>query len=725
MSNPCSRRDLTLIVSLAFLLVYALLTHSHANSWNDVSRLATVEALVHQGTWIIEDTTLGQLTGDRVFLNGHFYSDKPPVFPWLTAGVYRVLHAALGLTLQPPRCDPETSPCYCFALLCPSKPDWAYYCLTVLMVGVPGSLMLGLFYHSTKVWALPNVPALGLTALLGLGTLVFPYSVVFANHVPAALCLMVGFYAWCGLSSARGEGEQDLTQGRKDAKAQGSTRWRLCIAGLAFALGFTFDLWTGTVMAAFGLYALWRFRAQAWPFVAGACLPLALMVLLDWRMIGDVRPPQLYPGGFDYPGSPFAATTTGTGAAPRVGVYAFRMLVGDHGWLAFTPLMLWAIVAMGQVICQRAPPLWREAVVIASATLGTVLYLVFFTDNLGGVAYGPRWLVAFTPLLCFFIPATWQPLTGAEDPAKRSPDALVKRGGTYSIVGGLALLSMLSAWRGVLDPWGAALPPVHLDFATSPVARYLDDHPDLADAVIYVTPPSTPHWPLFPKPHWRKRAREFDAASGLLPAGDPQRPLVYVVPARDAVTKRALETTFPEGHWPLIGQGKALYRVPPSEKRGLAALSVSEPQLADVRFAPAPGAPVIQVLGYQISSDHVHPGGTLAVRLVWRVLDPMTQEYTAFVHLLGEVVNPATGSVLWAQDDHQPGYTTTATYPTDRWFPEEILIDQFQLVIPDDIPIGDYQLTTGFYDLETLQRLSRSDAQGDVVVLGTITVEGK
>ncbi len=96
----------------------------------------------------------------------------------------------------------------------------------------------------------------------------------------------------------------------------------------------------------------------------------------------------------------------------------------------------------------------------------------------------------------------------------------------------------------------------------------------------------------------------------------------------------------------------------------------------------------------------------------------MDRGYTAFVHLLGPL-NQSTGTHLWAQDDHQPGH---ATYPTDRWLPGEVVLDRFPLLVPTDVPAGQYVLTTGFYDLATLQRLVRSDAPGDTVTLATVTV---
>ena len=47
---------------------------------NDLSRFATAESLVERGTFIIDDSPFGN-TVDRVMLDGHYLSTKPPVMP--------------------------------------------------------------------------------------------------------------------------------------------------------------------------------------------------------------------------------------------------------------------------------------------------------------------------------------------------------------------------------------------------------------------------------------------------------------------------------------------------------------------------------------------------------------------------------------------------------------------------------------------------------------------
>ena len=67
--------------------------------WNDGSRFATVECLVDHGTWAIDESvfcTPGPYgdgvapagTLDKLFIDGHFYSDKSPVPGLLMAGPY-------------------------------------------------------------------------------------------------------------------------------------------------------------------------------------------------------------------------------------------------------------------------------------------------------------------------------------------------------------------------------------------------------------------------------------------------------------------------------------------------------------------------------------------------------------------------------------------------------------------------------------------------------------
>ena len=95
-----ARRSTGAVLFVTFLLLWAALTKVYTHSWQEESRMATVQALVEQGTFIIDHTEFNR-TGDKVSVNGHFYSDKTPLLSVAAAGMYSVLHNAFGLTLNP------------------------------------------------------------------------------------------------------------------------------------------------------------------------------------------------------------------------------------------------------------------------------------------------------------------------------------------------------------------------------------------------------------------------------------------------------------------------------------------------------------------------------------------------------------------------------------------------------------------------------------------------
>jgi predicted nucleic-acid-binding protein len=86
-----SRRWFGVILFVVFMLIWTLLTKVHTHSWQEESRMATVQTLVEQGTFIIDHTEFNR-TGDKVFLNEHFYSDKTPLLSVAAAGAYSILH---------------------------------------------------------------------------------------------------------------------------------------------------------------------------------------------------------------------------------------------------------------------------------------------------------------------------------------------------------------------------------------------------------------------------------------------------------------------------------------------------------------------------------------------------------------------------------------------------------------------------------------------------------
>jgi len=752
-SDARSRRDLTVWVTLFFLLVWALFTHAHVGSFNDRSRLAAIESRVARGTWIIDESPFSR-TVDRIFVDGHFYSDKPPVLTFIASGVYTVLHRGFHLSLDASPCDFDQPPCHCRAL-CDDDPDWAYYLLTLTLVGLPSALMLALFYHLTGGLGLSNPAALLLTATLGLATQVFPYSTVLNSHVPAAACLLAGFYAL--LRAHKSDSQDDdgpLDRARGWIKAPSEWRhrkppfrWRgirglavsawLFVAGLLTALAFTFDLASGLFFVAFFGYATWATLAKVrhqtsdrrhlplpgtaslsrlrttfarfarhlpWPYLLGGLLPIALMIFLDYQIVGNPLPPYMYTRGYDYPGSRFPQTIAGNRSPENVLLYGLRLIVGDRGLFAFNPVLLWAVVALVRVWrnCSSTDSKrcagWPRAAAVIGLTSGLfALYFILFTDNFGGAAYGPRWYTVFIPLLFIFVAVDWR---------DRISKGSLGRAGFWVrgfLFLALAGISFANSYQGALNPWRAVPPLLRLEHAQpgwrEPVDMALSGvtfeeiAPDLQAAFAIR----------------RVDKRWFDARSCLV---IPPGPTWFFV---DPGT--SLDPVLAERSGLATGGDMACYAdLQPAWDVYLEQVATSawaSPALVPPDSDPSSKTPVLlpvgfggqfTLLGYELLTEEPAAGAEVVLLTAWRVEAEPEPPLALFVHLLDP-------------QGHIRGQFDGLGANPDGLRPGDLLLHVHRLAIAPDAPPGRYWLQMGLYNPETGARLPVAGHDADRLLL--------
>jgi len=131
----------------------------------------------------------------------------------------------------------------------------------------------------------------------------------------------------------------------------------------------------------------------------------------------------------------------------------------------------------------------------------------------------------------------------------------------------------------------------------------------------------------------------------------------------------------------------------------------TEEWVKDVRFAvyavpdePAtematavaiPFGDAITLQGYTLGETTLSPGEIAQVTLFWQTAVPLDQRYKVFLHLVGKDGLPV------AQRDSEPGGTLK---PTNTWPPGETISDNHGLLIPADLPPGEYELRAGMYE---------------------------
>ena len=111
-----------------------------------------------------------------------------------------------------------------------------------------------------------------------------------------------------------------------------------------------------------------------------------------------------------------------------------------------------------------------------------------------------------------------------------------------------------------------------------------------------------------------------------------------------------------------------------------------------------------RLLGYELKApDPVSPGATLELVLYWQALQPSTQRYSVFVHLIDAQDR------IFGQRDQEPG---GGQFPTTSWVSGEYLVDTYQVPVHPDTSPGTYRLEVGLYDPLSGQRLEASDKEG-------------
>jgi len=335
-------------------------------SWNDASRMATVQSLVEEHSFIIDKSVFVR-TGDKVKINGHFYSDKVPMPAVIGAIVYLPLYYS-GLKLGYGR-------------------NVAYCLITLLTVKLFWLLGLAAFYQVLGFTRISERHRLWLTFALGIASLYFTWSATFNNHILAASFLVIGFYFM-------------LRARRRESVARD-----LFCGAFFLSLAGTGDIPMAAFYVGFAFYVLFnpRLRGKVIFYVLPLLLTALPALFFNYHIHGSVMPVTIYKPYWEYPGTGINKPAGTNVNQPLLFLYfTLTYLFGPKGFIVYNPLLLLALPCIVGEIKNKRPFRW-EALVIGIASLTIMLYYFTMTNNYGGWCYSIRWFVGMLPLLFFFM----------------------------------------------------------------------------------------------------------------------------------------------------------------------------------------------------------------------------------------------------------------------------------------------------------------------------------
>ncbi len=369
-----------LIVVLPFTTVLTRLK-SGPNT-NAQSRLATMESLVHRQSFIIDESKYVGTIDKARLENGHFVSEKPPLWTVFGAGVYALIWKNTGRTFE---IDDE----FVIKLLSFSL-GW----LPLLLGFIYFRKLCKLIYldrgQTRNYWLAQASFTLG---FIGMG-----YATTISNHVPAASFLIAAFYH--AFRMVRYE----------ESARRGHWFW----LGFWAALAPTLDLPALFVSVGLVLYAVTSirlprikiFNARNFFFLCLGAIPiLVLHFYLNHLATGYWLPMYFREDLIFYPGSYWDNPQGLDRMADTRFVYFLQILFGFRGVFSHTPILFFWAALVVAVLGSFKTQFRKE--ILLSAILFVVLilfYVIQSPNKYGGTCVGFRFMILVLPLLLLWVP---------------------------------------------------------------------------------------------------------------------------------------------------------------------------------------------------------------------------------------------------------------------------------------------------------------------------------
>ncbi len=272
-------------------------------SANDRSRWATIAALVEDGTYAIDRQVaivnpihrhrrpwdsidkVRHADADGV---QHFYSSKPPLFPTLVAGVYKLLHLSTGLTMT-------DHPIYVPRII-----------LAVVNLPLLAMLLFSVGYVLDKLCQSQWSQIFGIAGI-ACGTMLLPFTVSLNNHLPAAaaMAVVMAIYFF-------------IAERIADADFGGSHRigsWLYGLAGIAAAGGAANELPALSMTALWTVLFVMLERKSLIPFLGGMAIVAIGFFGTNYVAHGSIRPAYAHRGVGDVIATLDSAGPLGNSAA--------------------------------------------------------------------------------------------------------------------------------------------------------------------------------------------------------------------------------------------------------------------------------------------------------------------------------------------------------------------------------------------------------------------------
>ena len=370
---PKQYREEALIIFLLLAFIFGYFYQY--GGWNVNSRFDLILAIVQEGRLTIDtyQNRPDTLTGDKAYFNGHYYSDKPIGPAVIGTIVYEPLYWMKQISSRVGQATAERI-------------------VTYLVIGIPSALAGSLIYILCLYLSKNCVWAYLVTLTITLGSLYFPYSIIFFSHQFSSSLVFGAFFLIFFLKE-----RPDLWK-----------NWYLFLIGSFLGWAMTSDFQATIIVIAlilYYIYVLWRnrsyrrYRFIILPFIGGS-IPLLLQMgynklcfgnFLSLGYINDSNP------NFN---SAFAQGFMGFNW-PKLSAIYYMTVHPAMGLFWQSPALILSFFGAFFMFWKRRYQV--EAILAMVVISSYIIIMSGFYSWWGGWALGPRYIIPILPFFCIFL----------------------------------------------------------------------------------------------------------------------------------------------------------------------------------------------------------------------------------------------------------------------------------------------------------------------------------
>jgi len=306
-----------------------------------------------------------------VYNHGHYYSSKPALLPTLVAAIASLMLNTTGATLP--------------------NQDYILIPIIVIIINVL-PFMLVIYYFGKWLDDLPYSDFTKVFCLItaAFGTYLTAYNTSFNNHTVAAVAIML-----------------TIIIGSRIANDHAHNPLRFFLCGVLSTWVVANELPAGFFcILTFGyLWKIDKLKTLKF-FVPGALIVIILFFACTFWSTGGFIPYYLHKELYHYPGSYWNHPTGISAAKDSLGIYILNFIVGHHGIISLTPVLLFGLI--GMFSREISSPLRFGAIFL---TVINCAFIFLTTHDYGGRCQGPRWFMWLMPIWLFCMPPVTQRLS--------------------------------------------------------------------------------------------------------------------------------------------------------------------------------------------------------------------------------------------------------------------------------------------------------------------------